>query len=133
LVPLIALLGVALSGCAGETPPRATIVRVVERDFRISAPKQVHHGDLILAVTNKGPGDHELIIIRRQNTPLPLRSDGLTVDEDALLATKQGALEPGEPHTMRQLRLHLRPGRYVLICNMSGHLMAGMREDLVVR
>jgi hypothetical protein len=26
----------------------------------------------------------------------------------------------------------LDPGRYVMICNMSGHLMGGMKRSLVV-
>jgi uncharacterized cupredoxin-like copper-binding protein len=30
------------------------------------------------------------------------------------------------------LRVLLKPGRYVLFCNMAGHFMAGMHTDLVV-
>jgi uncharacterized cupredoxin-like copper-binding protein len=31
------------------------------------------------------------------------------------------------------LRLHLRPGRYVMFCNMSGHYLGGMDTDVVVK
>jgi uncharacterized cupredoxin-like copper-binding protein len=64
---------------------------------------------------------------------LPLRSDGLTVDEDALERDTVGGLEAGKPGKLRTLRLHLVPGRYVLICNMTGHYLGGMHTALTVR
>ncbi len=44
-----------------------------------------------------------------------------------------GVLEPGQPGSVRELNVHLRPGRYVLFCNMSGHYLGGMHTTLVVR
>ena len=109
------------------------MVRVDERDFRIVAPRQVPAGDVRLSVVNRGPDDHELIIVRKkEGSELPLRSDGLTVDEDALGRANVGALEPGEPGT-RELRVNLKPGHYELICNMAGHYLGGMERDLDVR
>jgi len=35
-------------------------------------------------------------------------------------------LEPGDPGSVREVRVKLQKGRYVLICNMSGHFMGGM-------
>jgi uncharacterized cupredoxin-like copper-binding protein len=82
-------------------------------------------------VTNRGPDAHELIVVRVQGTRLPLRRDGLTVDEDALESKVAGLLEPAEA-TTRTLDLHLKPGRYVLFCNMAGHYLSGMHATLVV-
>jgi len=110
-----------------------TGVRVTEKDFRISVPRSTRTGNLLLTVVNKGPDNHELVIVRKSEARLPFRSDGLTIDEEALAAVKQSSLEPGPPGSTRVLRLHLRPGRYVLFCNMSGHFLAGMRSELVVR
>ena len=62
-----------------------------------------------------------------------MRSDGLTVDEESLQRREVGVLEPAEVNTVRDLRLHLTPGRYVLFCNMSGHYIGGMHRLLVVR
>jgi uncharacterized cupredoxin-like copper-binding protein len=42
-------------------------------------------------------------------------------------------LEPGDPETVRELAVHLVPGRYVLLCNMSGHYLGGMHTVLVVK
>jgi uncharacterized cupredoxin-like copper-binding protein len=110
-----------------------TTVRVTERDFSIAAPKVVTSGDLSLLVHNKGPDTHELIVVRAGGARLPLRPDGLTVDEEALQARTPGSLGGGSPGSVRRLRLHLAPGRYVLFCNMAGHYLGGMHTELVVR
>jgi hypothetical protein len=134
----LALAAVALlltSGCstdqAKKEPAKTVDVRVTERDFRISAPKRVSAGEVRVSVHNKGPDDHEFIVVRVQGARLPLRQDGLTVDEDALEPVTARALEPARPG-VRELRVHLRPGRYELLCNMSGHYMGGMHTRLVV-
>jgi uncharacterized cupredoxin-like copper-binding protein len=109
------------------------VLRVTERDFHISARKLVSSPDVRLLVHNRGPDAHELIVVRAQSSHLPLRPDGLTVDEDALKRATVGVLEPGAPGSVRQLLLHLPRGRYVLICNMSGHYLGGMHTELVVQ
>jgi uncharacterized cupredoxin-like copper-binding protein len=105
---------------------------VIERDFHISAPKRVSSGNVLLQLRNKGPDSHELIIVRTQGE-LPLRSDGITVDEEELTAATVRTVEPTEVGTVRQVRLHLAPGRYELFCNMAGHYMGGMHSRLMVR
>jgi uncharacterized cupredoxin-like copper-binding protein len=133
VIPAAALAGAVCVRHATAAPARVTAVHVTERDFHISAPKQVSNGSLLLTVTNKGPDNHELIIVRTPSARLQLRSDGLTVNEEALRRVKQKSLEPGAPGSVRELRLHLPPGRYVFFCNMSGHFLAGMHAALVVR
>ena len=131
-----AVILLATVGCsAGQAGTRAggTVLRVTERDFRISAPKQTRSGDVRLSVTNKGPDQHELIVVREHGSRLPLRNDGVTVDEELLDHATVGILEPGKPGSHRGLSLHLAPGRYVLFCNMSGHYLGGMHAELVVR
>jgi uncharacterized cupredoxin-like copper-binding protein len=124
----------ALVGCSNDHPdggpPKAT-VRVTERDFRISAPKRVAAGDVRVSIHNKGPDDHEFIVVRLRGKGLPLRPDGLTVDEDAIEKATAGALEPAEPG-MHELSVRLQPGRYELLCNMYGHYAGGMHRKLVV-
>jgi len=126
---------VLLGGCgasnrgASKTPPLA----VTERDFHIStSTTQASAGDVTLRVDNRGPDQHELLVVPARSTSLPIRSDGFTVDEEALQSYETGSLEPGQPGRTRDLTLHLSPGRYVLFCNMEGHYMAGMHTILVV-
>jgi uncharacterized cupredoxin-like copper-binding protein len=121
-----------VAGSAGANPPPGT-VQVTERDFHIEAPKRLAAGAVRLTVHNEGPDTHELIVVREGRNPLPFRRDGLTVDEDAVEQSKAGGLEPGAPDSERELTVRLRPGRYVLFCNMSGHYMGGMHTELVVR
>jgi uncharacterized cupredoxin-like copper-binding protein len=132
LLVLACLALLACSGCgSGGHEAGAHVVRITERDFRISAPKHVSSGDVVLSVHNRGPDAHELIVVR-DGSRLPLRRDGTTVSEEKLEPVEAGALEPGQPHSVRKLRLHLAPGTYELFCNMSGHYLGGMHRKLVV-
>jgi uncharacterized cupredoxin-like copper-binding protein len=106
---------------------------VTEKDFHIDAPHQVSAGKVDISVDNKGPDDHELIVVRGRPAGLPMRSDGLTIDEDAVASKEPGALEPGTPGATRNLEVDLKPGHYVMFCNMYGHYESGMHTDLVVR
>jgi uncharacterized cupredoxin-like copper-binding protein len=133
---LAILATLAVSACAEKEPASTEggrkVVHVSERDFSISAPKRLAPGDVVLSVKNRGPDDHELIVAKVGKSHLPFRRDGLTLDEDAAERSIVGALEPGEPGT-RRLRVRLTPGRYLLICNMSGHYLGGMDRELEVR
>jgi uncharacterized cupredoxin-like copper-binding protein len=127
----------AVAGRAPAAPARgaatAQTVRVDERDFSVRLRRTVvPAGDVVLETVNRGPDSHELIVVRASARALPFRRDGLTVDEEALEGRTAGSLEPAGPGT-RELRLRLRPGHYVVLCNMSGHYLGGMHAELVVR
>lgn len=136
-VALAFVLLVVASGCSSSghnVPPGATVAPVAERDFKITAARyRLPAGPVDLSVTNRGPDAHELIVVRESGGGLPLRSDGLTIDEDAVERSTLGVLEPGQPGGVRHLRVNLSAGRYLLLCNMSGHYLGGMHAELVVR
>jgi uncharacterized cupredoxin-like copper-binding protein len=125
----------AASGCSTGRPDqfsqKPADVHVTERDFRISAPKRVSPGEVRVSIRNKGPDDHEFIVVRVRGAGLPMRPDGLTVDEDAIEKATAAALEPARPG-VHELRVRLRPGRYELLCNMYGHYAGGMHTRLDV-
>jgi uncharacterized cupredoxin-like copper-binding protein len=132
----IGLPGVAAVGCASAGRAAglvAPVIPVTEGDFHINAPSTLKTGDYTFRVHNEGPTDHEFIIVPTASGTLPLRPDGLTVDEEAVEHSEPGSLEPGGPGAVRDLTVHLKPGRYVLFCNMEGHYMAGMHTELTVR
>ncbi len=129
-----AALCIALCGC-GESRARAAVshpVLVHEHDFEIEAPSSLKSGEYTFDVENEGATDHELIIAPTHNGTLPLRGDGLTVDEEVVESQEPGSLEPGAPGAHRALTVHLSPGRYIFFCNMEGHYMAGMHTEVVV-
>lgn len=108
-------------------------MRVAERDFHISVVHgRVTAGTVLFRITNRGPDEHEFIVIRTDHG-LPLRPDGITLDEDALEKSIVGAIEPAPAGKTSILRLSLQPGHYEVVCNMFGHYMGGMHAALVVR
>jgi uncharacterized cupredoxin-like copper-binding protein len=135
-------------GCGEKKEDKAAsahIVPVTLRDFHIKAPKRIAAGDVTFSVWNKGPNDHELLLVKEpesqgegdeedheEEEETPLRRDGLTVDEDKLGSSLIDALEPEEPGRST-LRANLKPGRYELFCNMAGHYFAGMEAGFEVQ
>jgi hypothetical protein len=135
LAAACALTALALSGCGStraSAAPEHPVV-IAERDFHIAAPTALRSGTVTLRVHNEGPDQHELIIVPGTVGSLPLRKDGLTVDEEALESSEPGSLGPGEPGATRDVTVTLKPGRYVFFCNMEGHFMAGMHAEVEVR
>ena len=133
---LVAVLATTLAGGCGsaqKATPGAAVVAVTERDFKISAPKRLAAGDIVLRARNHGPDEHELIVARIGPLGLPLRSDGLTLNEEALQHSEAGVLEPGAAGSQRDLSVKLTPGRYIFFCNMAGHYMGGMHAEVVVQ
>jgi uncharacterized cupredoxin-like copper-binding protein len=136
VVAAVAAVAVTVAGRGSAALPMTKdgqLLRVTERDFQITPAS--HHaaaGPVVIRVVNRGPDEHELIVVH-DNGHLPLRSDGMTVNEEALAKQIVGSLEPGAPGGVRELRVVLTPGRYLLLCNMYGHYMAGMHSELIVR
>jgi hypothetical protein len=131
---ILALGVLGLSGCAIDGSQKAAgqpTVRVTEKDFRISAPHRLPPGEVNLSVTNRGPDAHELIVVRKRARRLPVSPDGLNIDEDKIESAEVGVLEPADPG-VRRLEFNLRPGTYVMFCNMSGHYRAGMHHTVEV-
>src|SRR5262245_57302035 len=80
--PLLAI------GCSSSAHDNAAtsgghVVRLKVRDFAIEAPRTIAAGKVVFDVSNSGPDMHELILVRADGRPLPLRPDDLTLDEDA--------------------------------------------------
>jgi hypothetical protein len=133
LSAVTALIAAGCGGASDRSASSASAIAVSERDFAIVAPRSLPAGEVVLRVQNRGPDAHELLIVRAASGDLPMRSDGLTVAEESLAHREIGVLEPAEANAVRDLRVRLTPGRYVLFCNMSGHFIGGMHRVLVVR
>ena len=127
------LAPLAVAACSGvQHAQQATGVHVTERDFTIHVPARIPAGDVRLVVHNRGPEQHELIVVRTTAAHLPLRSDAATVDEEGLDPLTLGTLEPGPVGSTRELDLDLRPGTYEVFCNMAGHYLGGMSATFTV-
>ena len=133
LIGLAFIAAALVSRAADASPKGPSAVRVFERDFHISVVHgRIAAGTVVFRVTNRGPDEHEFIVVRTDGS-LPMRVDGITLDEDALEKSIVGSIEPAPAGETNVLRLQLKPGHYALVCNMFGHYMGGMHAALVVR
>ncbi len=100
-------------------------------------------GDVTFAVKNIGTEDHELIVLRTNTTyyklpvtdagdpPAPVQSGANKVDESASVGETGGEdLHPGETRTFTIKAM--KPGRYVLVCNLADHYTTGMRAPFQI-
>ena len=65
-------------------------VSVVERDFHIDAPHTMHPGKVTFTIHNKGPDDHEFIVVRAGRRGLPLRNAALTAQRSSAESPADG-------------------------------------------
>ncbi len=124
----------ACSGGIARAPYGAT-VSVTLKDFRITASSPtVAAGGVQFRIHNNGPSTHEFVVVKTDypDEGLPLASDGLTIDEKAPGVKDVGELDEVPLGASRTLVLQLRPGSYVLFCNLEGHYLGGMALSLKV-
>jgi uncharacterized cupredoxin-like copper-binding protein len=124
-----------LTGCTRAPIAAGTTIPVLVRDFHI-APGSVSApaGTITFRVHDQGPSTHEFVVVRTDLPPghLPLRPDGLTVDEDSPSLRDVGEINDLDIGDSARLTLRLPPGRYVLFCNLEGHYLGGMHALVVV-
>lgn len=127
---LVAALAVAAAAPAGAAVDRqqATTVRLSLMEWMVMAkPTKVKAGTVMLSIKNAGKLKHNVVVIRTKGIGmLPMK--GSAAVETGRVA-KTPLIAPGKS-TM--LMLKLKKGTYALICNVSGHYMAGMRRILRV-
>lgn len=113
-------------GMAGAHMSKATM------GIKVSM-KSVKAGEVTFRVTNDSKDTvHEMVVspIKGMDDPLPYSADENEVDEDAAgNLSEVSELDPGKSGS---LTLHLKPGKYILYCNVPGHYMSGMWTMLSV-
>lgn len=109
---------------AAQTAARATTVRVQLMEWMVMPSKsRVAAGKVTFAVTNAGKVKHDFVVLRTSLAPSKLPMSGAKAKE----VGRVGRTAAFGPKQTRRLTLTLKPGRFVLICNVAGHYMAGMR------
>lgn len=102
--------------------------------FVTADTQTVPAGEVTFEVSNDAKGFvHEMIVAKAPGDGKPLPYDPKTdlIDEDAAGALGEvSELNPGKSGTVT---LDLKPGNYVLFCNLKGHYMAGMWTTLTVQ
>ncbi len=116
---LLLALGVALAALtlaprvSGAAAPPT--VQIKAEEFRFTPTEvAVRSGEVIFAVKNEGALEHNFVI------------------EDAA-GKRLGSIASILPEKTDHLRVTLRSGNYVIVCDLPGHKDAGMNAKLTVR
>jgi uncharacterized cupredoxin-like copper-binding protein len=91
-------------------------------------------GPVTFAVTNASKQlVHEMVLspVKDGKTPLPYDKAGQKVDEDA--AGHLGEVAELEPGKSGALTVDLKPGKYILYCNIPDHYILGMWTLITVK
>jgi uncharacterized cupredoxin-like copper-binding protein len=99
-----------------------------------ASERAVPAGEVTFAVTNDSKAMvHEMVLapVKDVNTPLPYDQASQRVDEDA--AGHLGEVAELPPGQNGALTMTLRPGKYLLYCNIAGHYALGMWTVITVK
>lgn len=138
---LVAALVAACGGEEGPSPPTLTgSVHVHLDEWWVEPDPASIEGPATVTFEghNHGEFPHQVVVIRTNLAPdaLPVEQGKVDVDDagDEMLAFDVPAADPDAGVQGRQVAtVDLRPGRYVLICNIAGHYQQGMRAAFEVR
>jgi uncharacterized cupredoxin-like copper-binding protein len=127
LIPAVcALVVVPLASGAGT----ATSVTVTAKEFTlVPSVKSVKAGAVTFTMRNAGKVAHEMIVLKTSKAPGSLAGTGSSASEKGSLGEISG-IKPGKSG---KLTLTLKPGKYVLFCNLPGHYKSGQFTGFTVK
>jgi uncharacterized cupredoxin-like copper-binding protein len=115
----------AAKGAAAATPGT---VNVTVTEWRVTpSAASAKAGKVTFAVTNTGKAKHEFVVLKTDKAASALGA-GMRVPEAGNVG-ETGDIAAG---ARKSVTLNLKPGHYVLVCNLPGHYMAGMKADFTV-
>ena len=142
---LIAIGGL-VGACSGSATSGGTTVTATLKEWEIKlSSTDLKAGDITINLTNNGDKEHEFLVRKTdlKADALPLVASGADkdrVDEESSQLTEVGnpsevaVVPPGT--TGLSLRLTLKPGHYVVFCNLHVedllHYQKGMHTDFTV-
>lgn len=98
-----------------------------------TTPATVKAGEVTFEATNSSKDMvHEMVVALAPDPikPLPYNADEQRVDEEK--AKHLGEVSELEPGKSGALRITLKPGKYILYCNIPGHYALGMWTEITV-
>ena len=117
------IVPLALASTSGAT------VSVTEKEFKVTpSVTSVKAGTVTFKIKNKGALDHTFVVVKTSlaASKLPVKSDRVTLKP----LKEAGPFKPGKGGT---LTVTLKPGKFVLYCNVKAHYSAGQRVAFTVK
>ena len=129
IVAVAAVLAVAVGASAAWAAASKTVVKVTLKEFKVvPIPTSASRGTVAFSVRNTGTVEHELVVLKTNIAPAKLPVKGGKAVEVGRVG--KVVVKPGRSGG---LTVPLKAGKYVLLCNVTGHYQAGQRIGFVVR
>ena len=141
---VLAILALSIGACGGDdntsstpstttaTSTDKTTVKASLGEYFITPDKSsVPAGSVRFDVSNDGKIEHEFVVIKTNLAPDKLPVKGGEANED--VGPSPGEIPSVKTGKKKQLDVTLKPGKYVLICNLPGHYKAGQSTGLSVK
>jgi copper(I)-binding protein len=124
-----ALLVAALVVGGAAAQKSSTRVKVTIREWSIvTTPKTVPAGSVTFVVRNAGTMKHEFVVMKTNLAPRRLPMEGAQAKEIGF----KGEIEEFKAGLTKKITLKLKPGKYVLLCNVPSHYTRGQVVRLTV-
>lgn len=127
----VAAAGLAfVAASPAETATSGKAIAVLLDEWKLTPARgTLPAGKVTFVVRNDGSILHQFVVLRndRRASGLPLKAG------KAVEAGRLGAITRIPSGAVKQLAVTLRPGRYILLCNLLGHYQAGQFAALRVR
>lgn len=123
-----AVAAIAVGVPIGLASTSSTTVNITEKEFKVlPSTRSVKAGKVTFTIKNRGLLDHTFAIVK---TSLPAGKLPVKNNRVTLKPIKDvGPFKPGKGGT---LTLSLKPGKYVLYCNIKAHYSSGQRVAFTV-
>jgi uncharacterized cupredoxin-like copper-binding protein len=106
---------------------KLSTVSITLKDFSIvPSVASLPAGRVTFKASNQGPSEHEFVVLKTGLAPSALPLKAGAVSEDATGIKNVGELEGLGSGNTKSTTIKLAPGRYLLVCNLPGHFLAGM-------
>ncbi len=118
------------SATTSSTDQTAVKASLGEYFIKLDTPS-VPAGSVRFDVSNDGKLEHEFVVIKTNLAPGKLPTKGGEAKED--VGPSPGEIPSVKPGQKKTLDVTLKPGKYVIICNLPGHYKAGQYIGLSVK
>jgi uncharacterized cupredoxin-like copper-binding protein len=121
-----------LGACGANSDRQRVDVGLSTFGMTLSA-NEVKAGPVTFVVKNNATDQTHEFVVAQTDLPadqIPVNTDTHLIDEEQL--TVLGEVEDLDSGAIKRLTLDLKPGRYVLVCNLASHYQSGMHSELTV-